>query len=136
MNTKAKGTKGERELIHFFNNTGWCAIRSAGSGSSRFPSPDILAGNALRRVAIECKVTKDHKKYFPQEEVDQLQTFARKFGAESWIGIKFAGQPWYFVMPEDLEKTGTLWGLSLDLAQRRGLTKEELVAFDSPLDST
>jgi len=52
-NPKAKGSKGERELIKFFNESGWVAIRSAGSGSSQYPSPDILAGNAMRRLAIE-----------------------------------------------------------------------------------
>ena len=62
MNTKAKGTQGERELVKFFNEAGWGCIRIAGSGSSRYPSPDILAGNAVRRVAIECKVTKETKK--------------------------------------------------------------------------
>ena len=52
VNRKAKGTKGERELVKFFNNSGWACIRIAGSGSSRYPSPDILAGNAIRRLAI------------------------------------------------------------------------------------
>ena len=127
MDTKAKGTKGERELVKFFNENKWSCIRVAGSGSSRYPSPDILAGNAIRRVAIECKVTKDTKKYFPQEEIDQLQLFSRQFGAESWIGVHFAKEPWYFVMLEDLEKTGSLWALSLEMAKRRGLTVHELI---------
>ena len=127
MNTKAKGTKGERELIKVFNENGWSAIRSAGSGSSPYPSPDILAGNAMRRVAIECKVTKESKKYFPPEELEQLQTFSKKFGAESWIGIKFAREPWYFLMLEDLEQTGSNWAVSLEMAKRKGLTAEELL---------
>ena len=89
MNTKAKGTKGERELIKTFNENGWSAIRSAGSGSSPYPAPDILAGNAVRRLAIECKVTKENKKYLQNAEIDQLQEFSRKFGAEPWVGVKF-----------------------------------------------
>ena len=126
MNTKAKGTKGERELIKFFNEIGWCAIRSAGSGSSKYPSPDILAGNAIRRVAVECKVTKDSKKYFTNEEIDQLKFFSQKFGAESWVGVKFPNDPWYFLMLEDLKDTGKNWLVSLELAKRCGLLKEEL----------
>jgi Holliday junction resolvase len=58
-NAKAKGSKGERELVAFFNENGWNCVRIAGSGSSKYPCPDILAGNAIRRLAIECKVTKD-----------------------------------------------------------------------------
>ncbi len=134
MNTKAKGTKGERELIKFFNENGWCAIRAAGSGSSRYPSPDILAGNALRRMAVECKVTKDHKKYFDEEEINQLRTFSQKFGAESWIAIHFPSEPWYFLMLEDLEKTGTGWAASLELAQRRGLKMEEILQKEESIN--
>ena len=64
MNRNAKGTNAERELVRLFNELGWGCIRIAGSGSSKYPSPDILAGNALRRIAVECKTTKDNKKYF------------------------------------------------------------------------
>ncbi len=126
-NPKAKGSKGERELIKFFNESGWVAIRSAGSGSSQYPSPDILAGNAMRRLAIECKVTKDKKKYFPHSEIEQLQTFSNHFGAEAWIGVKFPNDPWYFIMLEDLEKTGANWAISTEMARIRGLTYNELI---------
>jgi len=127
INRKAKGTKGENELIKTFNESGWSAIRSAGSGSSRYPSPDILAANAIRRLAIECKVTKDTKKYFQNREIEQLQLFSQKFGAESWVGVKFPDQPWYFLMLEDLKDTGKCWLVSLEIAHRKGLTVEELM---------
>lgn len=127
MNTKAKGTRGERELIKFFNENNWSAIRAAGSGSSRYPSPDILAANAIRRLAIECKVTKEQKKYFQNQELEQLQTFSTSFGAEGWIGIKFSGERWYFIMIEDLEDTGSCKAISLELIKRKGLTSEELI---------
>jgi Holliday junction resolvase len=127
MNLKAKGTRGERELVKAFNEAGWSCIRVAGSGSSKYPSPDILAGNAIRRLAIECKVIGNKKKYFAQDEIDQLLTFSRKFGAESWIAIRFPSQEWYFLMLEDLEMTGTNFAISLELAERRGLKFGELV---------
>tara|TARA_Y100000310_G_scaffold89923_1_gene87040 strand:- start:8551 stop:9036 length:486 start_codon:yes stop_codon:yes gene_type:complete len=127
MNTKAKGTKGERELVKFFNENNWGSIRIAGSGSSRYPSPDIIAGNAVRRVAIECKVTKDKKKYIHKDEIDQLNTFSKHFGAESWIGVKFPMEPWYFLLPEDMDDTGVNMVISLEKAKLRGLTAEELI---------
>lgn len=136
LNRKAKGTKGERELIKIFNEEGtWGAIRSAGSGSSRYPSPDILAANAIRRLAIECKVTKDQKKYFQDSEIEQLLHFSKKFGAESWLGIKFSNKPWYFLLPEDLESTGKCWAVSLESAKRKGLTVEELMEVKSEIKS-
>ncbi len=127
LNRKAKGTKGERELVHAFNSAGWSCIRSAGSGSQRYPSPDLLAGNAIRRLAIECKVTADQKKYFGVEDLEQLNTFSKCFGAEAWIAVRFPGEPWYFLLPEDLENTGSSWAVSLQLAKLKGLTVEELL---------
>lgn len=132
MNRKTKGTNGERELVKFFNESGWGCIRIAGSGSSRYPSPDILAGNAVRRIAVECKVTKDQKKYLLVDDVEQLMTFSQKFGAESWIAIRFPGGEWFFLMPEDLEKTGSGFAASLDLARRKGLTPAEIILNNSP----
>ena len=127
MNTKAKGTKGERDLVKFFNENNWSAIRVAGSGSSRYPSPDLLVGNAIRRLAIECKVTKESKKYFPVAEIEQLRQFSENFGAESWIGIKFGQEEWYFLILEDLERTKNNYTISLDLIKRRGLNLSELI---------
>ncbi len=131
INRKAKGSKGERELINFLNESGWSAIRAAGSGSSIYPSPDILAGNAIRRLAIECKVTKENKKYFTNEEIEQLLTFSRNFGAESWVAVKFPNDDWFFLIPEDLKDTGKSKLATLELAQLRGLNKEELLQISN-----
>lgn len=124
---KAKGSKGERELVKVFNEAGWSCVRVAGSGSSSYPAPDILAANAVRRLAIECKVTKENKKYFQNSEIAQLQEFSRKFGAESWVGVKFPDQSWYFLMLEDLKNTGKCWLVSLESAKKKGLNAEELL---------
>ena len=127
MSRKSKGINAERELVHLFQQNDWSAIRVAGSGSSKYPSPDVLAGNALRRLAIECKTLNRTKKYFSEEDIDQLKQFARKFGTESWIGMKFKGMPWYFLNLEDLEKTGKNMAISVDLAQKKGLKFEDLI---------
>jgi len=129
-NQKAKGSNAERELVKLFNEAGWGAIRIAGSGSSKYPAPDILAGNAIRRVAIECKVTKENKKYLQKAEIEQLRTFAQSFGAESWIGVKFVNDGWFFLMLEDLEEKGSSWSVSVELAKRRGLSIAELMQRD------
>ena len=70
--SKAKGSNVERELINMFWESGWGAIRVAGSGSMRFPSPDVLASNKLRNIAIECKFVNKEKKYFPKERIRVL----------------------------------------------------------------
>ena len=127
VNRKAKGTKGERELVHVFNQAGWSCVRIAGSGSSHYPSPDLLVGNAIRRLAIECKVTADQKKYLDQDDIEQLRIFSQRFGAEAWIAVRFPREPWYFLLLEDLENTGNCWAVSLALAKRKGLSVQELM---------
>ncbi len=127
INTKAKGSKGERDLVKAFNEAGWGCIRIAGSGSSRYPSPDILAGNAIRRLAIECKVTAEKKKYFDIDEVEQLREFSTKFGAEAWLAIKFPQEDWFFFMIEDLDKAGNSYSASTTSASYKGLRFQELI---------
>lgn len=128
MSTKSKGTRLERELIHMLHESGWGIIRSAGSGSTPLPSADILTGNGLRHIAIECKALKAKNKYFYPEEIQQLLDFSKRIGAEPWIGIRFNSQPWYFLQPHHLEKTksGNL-NISLELAKSVGLRFEQLI---------
>tara|TARA_Y100000310_G_scaffold343131_1_gene449365 strand:- start:1025 stop:1438 length:414 start_codon:yes stop_codon:yes gene_type:complete len=128
---KAKGSRGERELIKLLHDNNWSAMRAAGSGSQKYPSPDILAGNAIRRLAIEVKVTKENKKYLQEEEIVQLQTFSHKFGAESWVGVKLAQSEWKFLMMEDLQKTDKAWVITSKMAELKGLTVQELLNLNN-----
>lgn len=125
LNKKAKGTKAEREIIHLFHKHNWSAIRSAGSGSSRFPSPDILAGNIARKVAVECKSTSSSVLYLPKECVEQLKEFCSNFGAEPWIGVRF--KEWYFLTLEDIKETNAGFSVSTKLARQKGLLFEEMI---------
>ena len=87
MSRKSKGIDAERELVHMFMDSGWAALRVAGSGV--LSGPDVMASNAIRLLVIECKTTKDQKKYFTTEEIEQLRIFGQKFGAEAWVGVTF-----------------------------------------------
>lgn len=128
MSHKSKGINAERELIHLFWQTGdWAACRVAGSGSVRYPSADIIASNARRRLVIEVKVTKDQSKYFPQVEVDQFREFARIFGAEPWLAVKFKGFDWFFFTLDDLQMTKSNFVITSELAQLKGLSFDELL---------
>jgi holliday junction resolvase Hjr len=127
MSQKAKGTNAERELIHLLWKRGYAAIRVAGSGSSHYPSPDIVAGNIQRKLAIECKSVKGTVKYLPKEEVLALQQFCSIFGCEPWIGIRFARNEWFFVAPEDLRETSSSYMVSTDTIKLKGLLLDELL---------
>lgn len=133
MSRKSKGINAEREIVKLFAETGqWFACRVAGSGSSPFPSPDIIAGNDRRKLALECKTLKEGKKYLDQEGINQLTQFSKIFGAEPWLAMKFDRQSWSFLKPEDLEKTGNCFAISQDLIKKKGITFQELICWCKP----
>ena len=128
MPSKTKGSNAERELVHLFWQTGnWAAIRIAGSGSSQYPSADILASNTQRKLAIEAKITKDRYKHFPNEEIQALKEFADKFGAEPWIALRFKSQKWKFFPLADLKQTSNHYSINQDLSEKKGLSFDELI---------
>lgn len=109
-------------------------MRAPASGAIKYPCPDLLVGNQQRKLAVECKVTKNSKQYLTKKEVAELKEFSTMFGAEPWIAIKFNRTvnsdllPWYFFTLEDLQVTeGENFVVSIPLAKRRGLGFEELV---------
>lgn len=128
MSVKAKGSKAERELLHMFWRTGkWAALRSAGSGSMRYPGPDLIVSNKLRTLAIECKSTKKNKQYLEEYDIKQLKDFCEIFGAEPWFAVRFARKEWLFLSIEDIEKTENGYVIDSKVAERRGLLIEELI---------
>ncbi len=124
---KRKGSVAERDLISLFWDKDWSAHRIAGSGSSRYPSPDIIAGNPLRKLAIEVKITKDEVKYFTKEEIDGLRFFCEIFGAEAWVAVKFPKEEWYFFSLEDLRETSKSFVVKKEDISIKGLSFSDLL---------
>lgn len=127
MSQKSKGTNAERELVHLLWKKGYGAIRVAGSGSSKYPSPDVLAGTSQRKLAIECKSVKGTAKYLPKDEIAALKTFSEVFGCEPWIGVRFARNEWFFISLEDLRETPESFMVSTETVKIKGLLLDELL---------
>ena len=127
MNKKSKGTNAERDLLHLFWNSGWACIRVAGSGSSRYPCPDLIASNKIRTLAIECKTGKGPKRYLKKDDITQITLFAELFSAEPWISIKFDRGVWCFISCEDLKKTVSGFLIDEEVIRTRGLLFEEVI---------
>ena len=127
MSTKSKGTNAERELIHKLWASGYASIRSAGSGSMKYPSPDILTSKNGRILAIECKITKNKSKYFEKREIDDLKKFADIFGAIPYIAIKFKGEDWFFMIINDIKKTDKLYMINIELAKNKGFLFNQII---------
>lgn len=129
MNAKAKGSNAERELVHLFWSNDWAAVRVAGSGSSAYPCPDILASKAGRALAIECKSSGDTRKHLQKGQVEGLIAFSRRFGAEPWIGARFNDMKWAFFSPEDLNPTAGGFTFSVKMIKGKALTFEQLMGL-------
>lgn len=128
--SKRKGSNAERELAHMFHDNKWGVLRAAGSGCATMPSPDILAGNGERYVAIECKSIKDEKKYLHEDEVNQLKEFAKRFGAEPWVGIRFDYLTWFFIELSEVQKSkGKYYVITLAYARKNGKSFKELIGL-------
>ena len=127
--SKIKGTRAERELFHMFWKMGnWACVRSAGSGSTTRPSPDLLASKNNKTLAIECKSIKNKSHHFNKEEIGQLVLFSKIFGAKPIIGMRFDNEGWFFLNVEKLSpnKNGN-YTISLKLSREQGLSFENLL---------
>src|SRR3989344_7371663 len=126
--SKAKGSRTERELLHMFWEAGHFCLRVAGSGSMPFPCPDLLVGKAGKSFAIECKSGGQDRRYITEQQVNELKEFAKGFGAEAWIGMRFDREGWSFLKPEDLGRNGGKnFFVSKDLCKEKGITFAELI---------
>lgn len=125
MNKKAKGTIAERDLVHKFWKEDIPAIRVAGSGSMRHPSPDIVAGTPIRKLAIECKNIEGNKLYVPKSEIEELRKYGQMFGAETFLAVKF--DKWYFLILDDLRETEASFSINTEEVRIKGLLFEDIV---------
>lgn len=108
---------------------GWATIRSAGSGSMKYPGPDLLVGNKTRRMAIECKSSKGTKIYLNQHDMEQLLEFSKIFDARVFFAVRFARKEWLFLSPEDIDKTKNGYVIDLKKAELKGMSFEELISY-------
>jgi len=110
-----------------FWENGFSGVRTAGSGSTPFPAPDLLVSNSRKILAIECKAVRSNRKYFPEKEISELNEFSIKFGAEPYIAIRFDRKGWFFMHTRDLGFGKTAHFISYDLAVEKGKKFEEII---------
>ena len=126
-NKKQKGTVAENELIHKFWENNYAALRTAGSGSSKYPSPDLLVSNSNKVMALEIKVINSNKKYFKKKEISELEEFSKIFGCESWVGIKFIENQWFFIPTFELKQKNESFMISLVDCKKIGFKFEDII---------
>jgi len=102
MSANRKGDRRERELVNELDAAGFAVMRAPASGSATERDlPDVLAGDGDRFFAIEAKSSAGDPIYLSGEEVESLIYFARNFGANARIAVRFDREDWYFFHPDD-----------------------------------
>ena len=126
--SKSKGTRAERELFHLFWQNGFNSLRTAGSGSTSMPAPDLIAAKDGRILVIECKSGAGNNRYIKKEQIEELIAFAKTFDGEPWIAARFDRIGWFFVKAENLEQTkGENFVVNLETAKTSGFKFEDLI---------
>lgn len=101
-----KGDRREREIVNQLDSDGFAVMRAPSSGSATDRElPDVLAGDGERFLAIEAKSSSGDPIYIDGGEVEDLEFFAQKFGAEPRIAVRFDRDDWYFLRVEDMHET-------------------------------
>ncbi len=108
MSKKSRGCDYERKLVNYLFNNGYWAVRVAGSGSSKHPSPDIIASNGLRVLIIEVKSTQASILYLKKETISKLLLFAKGFGGEPIIAVHYLRKGWYFKNAKELSRLSVI----------------------------
>jgi len=98
--SKSKGTRGEKKVVSWFEDHGWYAQRTGGSGAGTDRDrPDVVAMRPNGMGVTDCVVAEVKNKKggtsrFKKEDVQQLKNVARKSGG---LGL--------FVTKPDLRKS-------------------------------
>ncbi len=124
--TYAKGSRAERELIHFFTANGFEVIRAAGSGVNSL-SPDLLAFRKGRQYAVECKAWDSGSLSFEKEKVAQMKKWEEVTGITYLIGWRVSREGWYLFPVHMLEEQNKTFTITLSKAKLAGRKPEELV---------
>ncbi|MFB6127136.1 MAG: Holliday junction resolvase Hjc [Halolamina sp.] len=130
MTANEKGDRRERELVNRLDAAGFAVLRAPASGSATERElPDVLAGDGDVFHAVEAKSSAGDPIYLTGEEVEALVYFARNFGAQPKIGVRFDREDWYFFHPSDCHTTdGGNYRVKKETAIADGDTIAELKA--------
>ena len=85
----------ERTIVNRFWEYGFAVMRApSSSGTSKMPRPDVLAGSAKKDLllALEIKTSRQDVFYIQKEQIEGLQEFANRIGAQPYIAVKFVGK--------------------------------------------
>lgn len=132
MNRYSKGANAERELIRIFWGKGFAVARTAGSGSSQLPMPDLIVLGKKRKMVLESKAWKGNYLSIREEQMLELFKWQELGGAEIFVAWKYPNKGWIFIDPKHFNKKKH-YSLSYANAQRKGVPLEVLLGEQKQL---
>ncbi len=105
-NRYRRGADFERELISLFWEVGWSAVRAAGSGTTAYPVPDVVAFGQEQAYVIECKTTAKDRLSL-KAAATNLARFTEGTDAVGLIAIKFLRRGFRFYYLDWLARKGS-----------------------------
>ena len=122
MNRYAKGANAERELIQQLYSLGFSVVRTAGSGKTSLPSPDIIALNKYKKLCFECKAWKGKHLSIPLQQMLELVSWGKKAEVEMFVAWKIPDKGWLFLKPEHFNKSEKAFSISKEKALKKALS--------------
>ena len=123
-----KGANAERELIHALFEKGFSVIRTAGSGKTPLPAPDLIALKPGKMLAFECKAWSAANLAIPLAQMQELVSWCKRAGVQPLVGWKVPRKGWFFLRPGQLHSTEKFHLISRKDAMQKGLSLEEIAS--------
>jgi len=126
VRTYRKGSRAERELIHFFSDNKFSVIRAAGSGVSSL-SPDILFFRRGAQYAVEAKAWEKEHLNLNKEQFLNLKKWEDNTGISSYVAWRRNRQGWFFIPLSVFEEKNKSFAISWTKAQQIGKKLDEFL---------
>ena len=123
---KRNASNYERDLLRRLWDLGFVAFRIAGSGSSSYPSADVIAVKSGKVYVFEVKTTRSNRVYINQSQLWELEKILSE-GIDVFVAVRFIGslREWRLLKLQDVLEHGKV---SIELAKEKGMRIEELAS--------
>jgi len=121
-----KGANAERELVHALFDRGFSVIRTAGSGKTSLPAPDLIAMRPGRHLAFECKAWAAGNLSIPIASMEEFMGWCDRAGVTAFVGWKIPRQGWVFLRPVQMRKTPKFYTINRKDAFAKGIGLEAI----------
>ncbi|RME80115.1 MAG: hypothetical protein D6769_00400 [Methanobacteriota archaeon] len=119
-----RGSRVERELLHFLEKKGYFVVRAAGSG--HLGAPDILAFKLGRYLGFEVKSSTLEELRFSREQLERMEEWQKGTGIAMYVAWKIPRKGFKFLPLSYLRKSNKTVVIKKDDAEMLSYGLEDL----------